>query len=268
MSVSYAARYFIAAAFLFALAPQDAKALSSASARVTVDWSSLTVDAPTGSSFGSLLSFSESETNVFSGIGDTGTTNPSGGATSDSSNDWGNTSFDASQSGASGGGSTTSGQLNVSGDVSASGENNAADGGGHVIREGVLTVGSDGFVSISFNYEMELVLSTSLTGETAFGLTQVQAAFVPNGVSARSIGPKTVKSGNSFSDTNSGTYSFSDEFKAGDELGFQVDIIAFAQAISVLNPPDDDDDVPEPSTLLLMSIGLPLLRRRWKNAAA
>jgi hypothetical protein len=267
MPVWNAARFFIAVAFLFTLTPHDAKALSSASARVTVDWSSLTVDAPTGSSFGDLLSFSESETNVFSGAGDPGTTNPSSGATSDSSNDWGNTSFDASQSGASGGGATTSGQLSVSGDVSASGENNAADGGGHVIREGILTVGSDGFVSISFNYEMELVLSTSLTGETAFGLTQVQAAFVPSGVSARSIGPKTVKSGNSFSDTNNGTYSFSDEFQAGDTIGFQVDIIAFAQAFSVLNPPDDDD-VPEPSTLLLMSIGLPLLRRRWKNSNA
>ncbi len=260
------------ATFLAANAP-EAHATASAFAQTTVDWSSLSVTAPTGSTFGELSSFSEADTTVFTGLSDPGTTVPgSGDPQSDSSTDWGNTSLNGSQTGATGIGSTTSGQLQTTGNVSVSGQNNAAEGGGHVIRNGVLTVAADGLVTISFNYEMELVLSTSENGENAFGFTEIQTAFIPvgptgGGVSARPIGPKTVSNGSDFNDTQSGSFSFSQNFLAGQQLGFEVDIRAFARAEAAINF-DDDDEVPEPSTALLLLSGLVLLKLpRFRRAS-
>ena len=245
------------------LCSNEAKATASAFARATIDWSSFSVDAPSGSGFVDQFSASEVETTYFptpgsSGNIDTGTGSPQSGITPD----WGDSSFSSSQSGGTitGNASTSSGLLQAQGNVSISTPGEGGQGGGHVVREGVLNIGADGTVTISFDYEMVLTLSTDNDGETAFGDTFIQAGFVPiglpgGGARAPMIGPLTRSNGADFNETETGTITFSQEFLAGQQLGISVEAGTFARA--TVEPEDNgDNDIPEPSTALLLLGGL------------
>jgi hypothetical protein len=254
------------------LGTREAQATASAFARTTIDWSSFSVDAPSGSAFSDQFSLSEVETTFFPTPESTGNIDTLTGAPQSG---WGNSGFSSSQSGGAitGDASTSSEQLQAQGSVSVSTPGEGGEGGGHVVREGVLNIGSDGTVTISFDYEMVLTLVTGSDGETAFGLTSIQTSFIPiglsgGGVTTRLIGPLTRQNGADFDETQTGTFSFSQQFLAGEQLGIHVDAIAFARA--TVEPEDNGDDkVPEPSAMALLLGGLvPLWLSRRRRLVA
>ncbi|MCB1758800.1 MAG: hypothetical protein KDI68_03340 [Gammaproteobacteria bacterium] len=233
-----------------------AQATVTAFARTTIDWSSFSVSAPAGSSWSELSTLAEAEAKFWSSPTAPVVRDPAAGdPQQDARGDWGDTSFIASLAGSSisGTAGTSSDSLQATGSVSIpSDSDTAAEGGGHFVRKGILNLVNDGAVSISFDYELEISLSTARRSDYALAWASFDAALVLIGVDVVNFENEmlieNLSGAGGFSDSRSGTISFTGDFLAGQSLGFVVDAIAYVRA-----------QAPEPAMLALMGFGLPLI---------
>ncbi len=207
-------------------------------ARTTIDWGSLVVNTTSNYTWSGHSSSSEAEATNWTSPSNS-TTLPSA-RNPDTSNSWGATN-QSYTNGGTGAGSTTSGQLQSSGSVTVSIPQTSKEASARVIREGFLTLTSDAFVTISFAYELDVILSTVEDDDWAFGVASFDTALIGldsggGGVRGTTLIKTLVGGPGIYDQSRMGTMTMSGNFLAGERIGFTVDAIAYTQGIKTYLP--------------------------------
>ena len=245
---------------LSCLCSMPSQAGAMAFAEVEIDWGSISFNLPEYS-FVERRTLSEADATYWSSPEATGTHSPMV-PTSVSNSGWDPTSYAAGVGGGFGSSIANDSMLEAQGSASAAVDETASEGSAHTVREALFLFAETGSAEISFNYLLNVSLSASEKGDYAMGIASFDAAFLliqpedqsGGGVRATTI-IKSVFGPGSFSDSKSGTITFSEQVMAGEQWGFAIDAIAYARAENRIN---------EPGSLLLLLLGF-LLMAGWKG---